>query len=120
MPRSAPRPCSQLGCNALVRDASGRCPKHPREPWVKPVAATKRITGRRLQAMRAALFARSPLCAECSRQGRIAEATERDHIIPLAEGGKDEDENVQGLCAPCHDEKSRAESARGRWRPART
>ena len=66
--------------------------------------------------MRSALFERNPLCAECERQGRITLATERDHIKSLAEGGLDEDSNVQGLCVPCHDAKSKSESQRGRSR----
>jgi 5-methylcytosine-specific restriction protein A len=78
----------------------------------------RRITGRRLQAMRARLFADSPLCAECERQGVVRIATQRDHIKPLAEGGLDDDTNVQALCEPCHDIKSEAESQRGRKRSA--
>lgn len=97
----------------LVRDGSGRCANHPKPQWAKPATATKRITGRKLQAMRAELFARDPLCAECKRQGRVTLATQRDHIKSLAEGGADADDNVQGLCADCHEAKSKAESARG-------
>ncbi|WP_229416883.1 HNH endonuclease [Massilia eburnea] len=65
--------------------------------------------------MRAALFQRSPLCAECKRQGRVTAATQRDHIIPLAEGGADDETNEQALCDLCHDAKSATESKRGRW-----
>ena len=81
----------------------------------KPVA-TKRITGRKLQAMRASLFQRNPLCVECQRLGRVTLATQRDHIVPLAEGGMDDEGNEQGLCYACHDVKSAAESLRGRMR----
>lgn len=116
MPKAAPKPCSQPGCGVLVRDGSGRCPKHPKEVWAKPANATKRVTGRRLQSMRAKLFESNPLCVECERQGRITLATQRDHIKPLAEGGLDDDSNVQGLCEACHDAKSKAESHRGRSR----
>lgn len=63
--------------------------------------------------MRAELFAREPLCRLCFRRGDVVVATERDHIVPLEEGGKDEDANVQPLCADCHDAKSKAERARG-------
>jgi len=115
MPRAAPRPCSFKGCNTLVHDGSGRCVAHPRDAWSK-VTPTKRITGRRLQAMREALFKRDPLCAECRRQGRVTPATQRDHIIPLSEGGADDETNEQGLCEPCHEVKSAAESKRGRWK----
>lgn len=87
--------------------------KHPKQQWAKKPTATKRITGRKLQAMRAALFQRAPLCAECERNGRVTLATQRDHITPLAEGGEDNDGNTQGLCFACHETKSKAESARG-------
>ncbi|MDD2728311.1 HNH endonuclease signature motif containing protein [Malikia sp.] len=69
--------------------------------------------------MRAALFAREPLCTECSKHGRVTLATERDHIKPLAEGGADDDSNIQGLCHSCHESKSHAEALRGRHRARR-
>ena len=116
MPTAAPRPCGHPGCGALVRDGSGRCAKHAKEAWAKPVIATKRITGRKLQEMRKALFTRSPLCAACELVGRVTLATQRDHIIPLAEGGEDNDGNTQGLCFACHETKSIEESKRGRQR----
>ena len=66
--------------------------------------------------MRAALFTREPLCAECKRHGRTTLANLRDHIIPLAEGGADDQSNEQGLCHDCHEEKTLAEALRGRSR----
>lgn len=116
MPFSAPKPCTQPGCGVLVRDGSSRCGKHPREAWAKPVTATARVTGRRLQAMRKALFDRSPVCVLCEADGRVTLATQRDHIVSLAEGGADDDDNTQALCLACHDAKSKGESARGRRR----
>ena len=116
MPIAAPRPCSHPGCGVLVRDGSGRCAKHPKPVWAKPPTAAKRMTGRRLQKARAELFARDPLCAECKRHGRVTLATQRDHIVPLEEGGADDDANVQGLCRDCHDTKSQAERERGQRR----
>lgn len=116
MAKAAPKPCGHPGCGVLVRDGTSRCPKHPNEAWAKKPTATKRVTGRRLQAMRADLFSRHPLCVECQRLGRVTLATQRDHIKPLAEGGADDADNVQGLCEPCHDAKSQTESIRGRHR----
>lgn len=115
MPSAAPRPCTHPGCGVLVRDGSGRCGKHARETWAKPKPVA-RITGRKLQRLREQLFARDPMCAECRRHGRVTLATQRDHIVPLAEGGTDDDGNVQALCAACHGAKSKAEAARGRGR----
>lgn len=66
--------------------------------------------------MRAALFARQPLCEECERHGRVTVATQRDHRIPLAEGGADDRSNEQALCEACHEAKSEAERLRGRGR----
>jgi 5-methylcytosine-specific restriction protein A len=66
--------------------------------------------------MRAALFSSRPLCVACERMGSVTPATQRDHIIPLAEGGLDDESNVQGLCVACHDAKSKDESERGRQR----
>lgn len=113
MPSAAPRPCTHPGCGVLVRDGTGRCPKHQKQSWSKKPTAAKRITGRRLQQLRQQLFEREPLCRPCYRQGVVKLATMRDHIVPLEEGGKDVEENVQPICDDCHDAKSKAERARG-------
>ena len=115
MPIAAPRPCGHTGCRVLAV-AGGRCADHQREAWRKKPVATKRITGRKLQAMRAALFAANPLCVECAQLGRVTLATQRDHIVPLGEGGADDADNVQGLCNECHEGKSLAEALRARRR----
>lgn len=116
MPMSAPKPCTAPGCGVLVRDGISRCAKHQREAWAKKPTATKRITGRKLQALRHELFRRQPLCVMCSANGLVVLATQRDHIKPLAEGGEDNDENTQALCEPCHDGKSLSEAIRGQGR----
>lgn len=71
------------------------------------------MRGRKLQQARQRLFAEQPLCVLCLQQGRYALATIRDHIVPLAEGGVDDDTNVQGLCNDCSDTKTRQEAKRG-------
>jgi 5-methylcytosine-specific restriction protein A len=114
MPQAAPKPCSHPACAVLVRDGTSRCPQHKAKAWAQaPGSETKRRTGRALQRDRAALFSREPLCRECSAAGRVALATIRDHVKPLAEGGADDDSNVQPLCQACSDAKTAAESARG-------
>ena len=119
MPRNLPRPCTKPGCKVLSLDGSGRCQAHPKPKWEKRPNSPKRITGRTLQRLRAKLFEEHPLCAECTRQGRVAEAKQRDHIIPLTEGGEDVESNVQGLCCACHDMKSEAERLRAIKRATR-
>lgn len=117
MVQAAPKPCKHAGCPALVYDGSGYCDKHRPAGWTeKRGGSTKRVTGRRLQRMRAELFAREPLCVKCLEHGRVRLATQRDHVVPLFEGGADGPENEQGLCDECHDEKSLAERLRARRR----
>lgn len=106
--------CAHPHCGVMV--PKGYCPAHERDKWWQGNQPTPRIRGRRLQRMRAALFDKQPLCANCSAQGKTSIATIRDHVVPLAEGGKDDTTNEQGLCQECSDKKTQAESLRGRKR----
>ena len=67
---------------------------------------TKRIRGRQLQTLRRRLFLINPLCVLCERAGRLSAASELDHIVALVNGGDNDEENLQGLCAPCHVDKT--------------
>jgi 5-methylcytosine-specific restriction protein A len=51
------------------------------------------------------------LCQECRRQARVSIGRVVDHIVPLWNGGSDEDENKELLCDPCHDAKTAREAA---------
>ena len=125
MPTAALHPCSWPGgCRALT--AGRLCAAHA--PAASDTAApvgyrwgterrdVKRLRGRQLQARREALFAREPLCRRCRELGRVTVATIRDHVVPLAEGGRDDETNVQALCQECSDSKTREESKRGQQR----
>jgi 5-methylcytosine-specific restriction protein A len=74
-----------------------------------------RIRGRRAVERRRRWLFNHPLCVECKRHGRITIAEEVDHIVPLSEGGVDDESNLQSLCAPpprgrgCHARKSALE-----------
>ena len=61
------------------------------------------------------MFRRDPLCVMCQAKSppEVRLATQRDHIVPLEEGGQDVPENTQGLCAECHAAKSLGERQRG-------
>jgi 5-methylcytosine-specific restriction protein A len=71
--------------------------------------------------MRKHLFDRQPLCVLCLAMTppRYTIATIRDHVVPLAEGGRDDSTNEQALCQRCSNTKTAAEAQRGvqRWRP---
>lgn len=82
--------------------------------WISNAGETPRIRGRKLQRMRKALFARQPWCVACLlHKGMQVRATIRDHKIPLAEGGADDETNEQALCLDCSDAKTEEESQRG-------
>lgn len=51
-------------------------------------------------------------CAECVRLGRLLPAQEVDHVVPLEEGGSNDDANLAAINVDCHKRKSAAERAR--------
>jgi 5-methylcytosine-specific restriction protein A len=73
----------------------------------------ERLSGRRLQERNARILETHPLCVCCQAKGIVRAAVQVDHRIPLHLGGTDSDDNLQGLCKKCHDEKS-AQEARDR------
>lgn len=87
--------------------------KVERAPW-QSGNERRTLTGRALQRRREALFAREPLCRKCKERGRVRAATQRDHIVPLFEGGPEDESNEQPLCDECHAEKTQQESKRAR------
>jgi 5-methylcytosine-specific restriction enzyme A len=56
-------------------------------------------------------------CACCGRKIALGEKWDRDHIVPLADGGKNVESNFQVLCGWCHKGKTAAEATtRGKVR----
>lgn len=80
------------------------------------------LVGRARENKRRQIFERDGyLCQEHCRQGQIVPVELHgpkggilDHIIPVGEGGNDEDLNLETLCQACHNIKTHAESQRGR------
>jgi len=66
-----------------------------------------RIRGRLGLKLREQRLYAEPLCRDCKAEGRIRAASTPDHIIPLAKGGTDTDDNIRCLCAECHDKRTR-------------
>ena len=93
----------------------------PSQQRVKPITtATKRMTGRSLQTRRLNIWKKDPTCKECKRLVAYPGGFELDHIIPLWEGGSDDDSNCQILCIwrdekgdkqGCHAKKSAREAS---------
>ena len=118
MPTAPKRPCSHPGCPVL-----GECPTHGRTAQRR---AHDQARGSRRgyetaewKAVRAYVLARDPWCtwgalpkdqrpagSACGRPSTTAA-----HIVPRAQGGSDEPENLRGLCSSHHSqETSRGES----------
>jgi 5-methylcytosine-specific restriction enzyme A len=108
MPMAPPQPCRRCG--------RIHCTAHVTPTWDHQTP-TPRIRGRALQRIRAELFGREPWCRLCIQRGVRTRAVIVDHILNLADGGRDEPSNRQPLCEACHDTKTHAEAQRGRSWP---
>lgn len=115
MPAKHGRWCGK--CRSVHR---GDCPE--REPWQKPVAARSGRGGRPWRRKRERIFERDGyFCQLCLGKGVVnvvtlhgTDAGVCDHKVPLAEGGSDDDSNLQTICQACDVEKTAQESLRGR------
>jgi 5-methylcytosine-specific restriction protein A len=71
------------------------------------------MTGRAWMRRRKEILERDAyLCVACRAKGRITDATDVDHIVPLSKGGTDDLGNLQSLCERCHKSKSLADMGR--------
>jgi 5-methylcytosine-specific restriction protein A len=69
-----------------------------------------RIRGRKGQALRRQRLDREPNCRLCwEEDGVVRPAVVPDHILPLALGGRDVDDNIRCLCQDHHDRVTREE-----------
>lgn len=83
--------------------------------WQKPRQKSSGRGGRPWRRKRdRALRRDNYLCQPCMRAGRIQPASEVDHIVGLAFGGDDNDDNLEAICTPCHKAKTARESQAGR------
>jgi len=85
------------------------CPEHGTRDQQRPNAATRRwYHTPRWRALRAWVLATDPWCVACRAAGRLKRATIADHVTPH-HGSADlfwSRENLQGLCAACHQVKT--------------
>ncbi len=102
------RPCMERGCPNLVTDEfAHRCPEHQREylrKWSKP-RDVKYSSGswRKLSKI---FLRHNPICNRCGAPSVLAH-----HIIRKRDGGSDDWDNLEALCASCHEREHRNE----RW-----
>jgi len=105
MPRKPMRPCSYPGCGRLT---DGRyCGEHKQTTekqynrYFRDSDTNKRY-GRAWKKLRARFLLRHPLCEQCRSEGRLTAAEEVHHILPLANGGTNDEGNLMALCMSCH------------------
>jgi 5-methylcytosine-specific restriction endonuclease McrA len=70
---------------------------------------TQRQRGRGWMERRAKWLRLNPLCKHCLEHGQAKPATQLDHVVPLFQGGLDDESNFQSLCTDHHQAKTTRE-----------
>jgi 5-methylcytosine-specific restriction enzyme A len=96
MPYRPATPCRYPGCPELTHERY--CPEHRGQvrPDDRP-GSTARGYGSRWQTVRRMFLRREPLCELCGDTATVAH-----HKVEKKDGGRDNFENLQALCAVCH------------------
>jgi len=63
---------------------------------------TNKRYGRAWKKLRARFLLLHPLCEHCNSERRLTAAEEVHHILPLANGGTNDERNLMALCKSCH------------------
>lgn len=105
MPRMPKRPCAWPGCPNLT---DGRyCDVHAKRAEKVTDGFTREPDkharyGRAWKKARDAYATAHPFCERCFEQGRMTPLDEVHHIVPVREGGGNEESNLMSLCRSCH------------------
>ena len=106
--RRAPRVCPVIGCPNLVVAPARYCDMHQREQRQRVDAgrpsAAERGYDAEWQKTRKEFLVMHPRCTECGQQ-----ATEVDHIVPIADGGTNEWTNLRAMCKRDHSQRTARE-----------
>ena len=105
MPYKPKRPCSYPGCGRLTDgrfcDEHRQVAEHQYNHYLRDPDTNKRY-GRAWKKIRAHYIQAHPLCEQCEQEGRLTPAEEVHHILPLANGGTHDVNNLMALCKSCH------------------
>ena len=105
MPRKPKRPCSYPGCGKLTDDRycdeHEQITEHQYNQYLRDPDTNKRY-GRAWKKLRARFLSLHPLCEHCKNEGRLTAAEEVHHVLPLANGGTHDEDNLMALCKSCH------------------
>jgi 5-methylcytosine-specific restriction protein A len=86
----------------LLPRGQARCDAH-QLGYERPTSA-ERGYGHQWRKLRARILARDPICTECGR----APSNTVDHVRARTAGGTDDEANLRGVCARCHNSKTAA------------
>ena len=106
MPRKPQRPCRYPGCPHLTDGVY--CEEHAKvmeqhyEKFQRGYSPGKRY-GRAWKRIRDRYVHKHPLCEQCLKEGRYVAVEEVHHIVPLADGGSNDESNLMSLCRSCHE-----------------
>lgn len=109
MPNKPRHPCAVPSCPNLT-DAK-YCEEHRSTDEQRRGSSTARGYDYRWRMASKAYLHAHPLCVMCLAEGRYTPATVVDHIKPHR-GDRQlfwDERNWQGLCKPCHDQKTATE-----------
>lgn len=118
--------CAQPGCPELT--ATSRCDQHKPAPWQHSTGHDRTSTAewkRTVTRIRRRDHDTCYICGQtetrfANREDRNAKTEGRnvkievDHIVPVFEGGTDDDTNLATICQPCHRTKTAAEGVAAR------
>ena len=106
----------------MLRGRDGYCPNHAQasdkaDRQGRGTSAERGYNARH-RRWRKMVLHRHPRCVTCLAAGRLTLSTVADHIVPLnpnnPHAGNWSLDNGQGLCAPCHNEKTAGEKGHPR------
>ena len=99
---------------------TGRCPRHPiASGWEQTQRGSRheRGYGAEWERLRVRILMRDQyLCQPCMRAGRLTalvvgdrmhpRGAQVDHIVPKANDGTDDPDNLEAICRTCHEAKT--------------
>ena len=105
MPRKPKRPCAFPGCPNLTDKQY--CERHEklqnkRYNKYERSADVNIKYGRAWRRVRQRYVSAHPLCERCLKEGRMTPVDEVHHIIPVSQGGTNDESNLMSLCKSCH------------------
>jgi 5-methylcytosine-specific restriction protein A len=117
MPHRIATGCMEPGCPE-ISSKGNRCGYHARQAQIKRDrrrgSAAARGYGARWRRLRAMYLRANPRCVDPFEvHETLMLANTVDHVLPKSEGGTDVWDNLQSLCASCHNRKTASED--GRW-----